>query len=61
MTRERLSVQMRPDHVTDSSKLGVTIVVIAIESYDVVIRGAVLYPMGVQMDYWTEIAVYQPG
>jgi hypothetical protein len=52
---------MRPDHVTDSSKLGVTIVVIAIESYDVVIRGAVLYPMGVQMDYWTEIAVYQPG
>jgi hypothetical protein len=27
MTRERLSVQMRPDHATDSFRLGVTIVV----------------------------------
>jgi hypothetical protein len=35
MTRERLSVQMRPDHATDSSRLGVTVVVITAESYDV--------------------------
>ncbi|CAK9271192.1 unnamed protein product [Sphagnum jensenii] len=61
MTRERLSVQMKPDHVTDSSKLGVTTVVIAAESYDVLVGGAVLYPMGFQMDYWTETATYRPG
>jgi hypothetical protein len=46
MTRERLSMQMRPNHVIDNSKLGVTTVVIAAESYDVLIRGVVLYPMG---------------
>jgi len=61
MTRERLSVQMKPDHVTDSSRLGVTVVVTAAESYDVLIGGAVLYPMGFQMDYWTETTTYQPG
>jgi hypothetical protein len=51
MTRERLSVQMKPDHVTDSSRLGVTAVVTTTESYDVLVGGVVLYPMGFQMDY----------
>ncbi len=45
MTCERLSVQMRPDHAIDSFRLGVTVVTVA-ESYDVLIRGVVLYPMG---------------
>ncbi|OAE22418.1 hypothetical protein AXG93_2381s1140 [Marchantia polymorpha subsp. ruderalis] len=31
------------------------------ESYDVLVGGAVLYPMGFWMDYWTEIAAYRPG
>jgi hypothetical protein len=61
MTRERLSVQMKPDHVTNSSRLGVTTIVIAIESYDVLVGGVVLYPMGFQMDYWIEIVTYRPG
>ncbi len=51
MTHERLSVQMKPDHVTDSSRLGVTTVVTVAESYDVLGGGVVLYPMGFQMDY----------
>jgi hypothetical protein len=51
MTCERLSMQMKPDHVTDSSRLGVTAVVTTIESYDVLVGGVVLYPMGFQMDY----------
>jgi len=46
MTRERLSVQMKPDHVTDSFRLGVTVVVTTIELYDVPVGGVVLYPMG---------------
>jgi hypothetical protein len=46
MTRERLSVQMKPDHVTDSSRLGVTVVVIVAKSYDELVGGAVLYLMG---------------
>ncbi len=61
MTRERLSVQMKPDHATNSSRLGIIVVVIVVESYDVLIRGVVLYPMGFQMDYWTETATYRLG
>jgi len=51
MTSERLLMQMKPDHVTDSSKLGVTNVVTTAKSYDVLVGGVVLYPMGFQMDY----------
>jgi hypothetical protein len=36
---------MRRDHATDSSRLGVITVVIVAESYDVLVGGAVLYPM----------------
>jgi hypothetical protein len=52
---------MRLDHATDNSRLGVTVVVTAIKSYDVLVGGAVLYPMGFQMDYWTETTAYQRG
>jgi hypothetical protein len=55
MTRERLSMQMRLNHVTNSSRLGVTIIT---ESYDVLVGGVVLYLMGFQMDYWTKITAY---
>jgi hypothetical protein len=58
MTRERLSMQMRPDHATDSSRLGVIVVVTVVESYDVLIGGVMLYSMGFQMDYWTETMAY---
>jgi hypothetical protein len=58
MTRERLSVQMRPDHATDSFRLGVTDVVTTAESYDVLVGGVVMYPMGFQMDYWMETMAY---
>jgi hypothetical protein len=37
MTRERLSVQMKPNHATDSSRLGVTAIVTTTESYDVLV------------------------
>jgi len=58
MTRERLSMQMRPNHAIDSSKLGVTAVITTAKSYDVLVGGAVLYPMGFQMDYWTKTMAY---
>jgi hypothetical protein len=49
---------MKLDHVTDSSKLGVTVIVTGAESYDVLVGGVVLYPMGFKMDYWTETTAY---
>jgi hypothetical protein len=51
MTRERLLVQMKLDHATDSFRLGVTIVVTIAELYDVLVGGVMLYLMGFHMDY----------
>jgi hypothetical protein len=61
MTREKLSVHMRLDHATNSSRLGVTTVVTTVKLYDILVEGAMLYPMGFQMDYWTETTAYRPG
>jgi hypothetical protein len=61
MTRERLSVQMKLDHAIDSSRLGMIVVVTVVESYDVLVGGVVLYPMGFQMDCWMETTTYRPS
>jgi hypothetical protein len=61
MTHERLSVQMKPDHAINKSRLGVIVVITIAESYDVLAKGAVLYLMGFQMDYWTETMAYRPA
>ncbi len=53
----KLLVQMRSDHATNSYRLKVIVITI-VESYDVLIRSVVLYPMGFQMDYWTETTAY---
>jgi hypothetical protein len=49
---------MRLDHATNSSRLGVTAIITAAESYDVLVGGVMLYLMGFQMDYWTETSTY---
>ncbi|PTQ39138.1 hypothetical protein MARPO_0047s0110 [Marchantia polymorpha] len=61
MTRECISMQLRHGHAQDSLQFGVRAVVTSAESYDVLVGGAVLYPMGFRMDYWTETAAYRPG
>ncbi len=30
-------------------------------SYDVLVRGVVLYPLGVTIDFWEETAYYHPS
>jgi len=52
---------MKPNHVTNSSRLGMIIVVTAVKSYDVRVRSVVLYMMGFQMDYWMETTAYRPS
>jgi len=61
MTHERLLVQLRSDHATNSFRLGVITIVTIAESYDVLIGGVVLYLMGFQMDYWMETVTYRLG
>ncbi len=52
---------MKLNHAINTFRLGVIVVVIATESYDVLVGGVVLYPMDFQMDYWTETTTYQPS
>ncbi len=47
--------------MTDSSRLGVIVIITIAKSYDVLIRSVVLYLMGFQMDYWTETMAYRLG
>jgi hypothetical protein len=54
-------MEMRPNHATNNSRLGVTAVVTAAESYDVLVGGAMLYPMGFHMDYKMEATAYRPS
>jgi hypothetical protein len=61
LTWERLSVEVMPGHATNNSNVRVTAVATQAQSYDVLVGGAVLYPMGFQMDYWSETASFRPG
>lgn len=51
MIKESIAVHLRHDHSHDISQVGVCAVVTLAESYDVLVDGDVLYPMGFQMDY----------
>ena len=52
---------MQLEHPTDSSAFRTKVVVIVVESYDVLVGCKVLYPMGFLLDYWTETVSYRPG
>jgi len=39
-------MQMRLDHVINSSRLGTIAVVVTVELYHILVGGVVLYPMG---------------
>ena len=61
ITRNDLTVQVQPKHTSDSSTMEVRAVLAGADSYDVLIGGAVLYPMGFDLDYWRERVSYRPG
>lgn len=61
MRRQRISVQLRHDYPRDSLQFEVRAVVASVESYDVLVGGAVLYPIGFRMNYWMETATYRLG
>ena len=61
LTAQPLVVRFKPDDVMDSSAIKVQAVVTKAESYDVLVGATILYPMGFQMDYWSETTSYRPG
>lgn len=61
MIKKSVSVQLRHDDARDRSEFRICALVTSQELYDVLVGGAVLYPMSFQMDYWTETSAYRPG
>jgi hypothetical protein len=37
------------------------VVVMQATLYDVLVGGAILYPLGITLDFWEDTAYYQPG
>lgn len=54
-------MKLRNDDARDRSQLEVRDVVTLATLYDVLVDGAVLYPMDFEMDYWTKTTAYRPG
>jgi hypothetical protein len=48
-------------HVPDFTIVHVKVMITHATSYDVLVAGAVLYPLGVTLDFWEEIAYYRLG
>ena len=61
LTRDPLRLKFLPGHQTDESRTSIQVVVIGVDSYDVLVGSAVLYPMGFVLDYWGERVSFQPG
>lgn len=52
ITRDDIMVQVQPMHTSERSTMEVQAVLAGVDSYDVLVGGAVLYLMGFDLDYW---------
>jgi hypothetical protein len=60
-THINILMQLNPNHPTNQLSIWVQTMVINVISYDVLIKGVVLYPTGFVLDFWEEIASYNLG
>jgi hypothetical protein len=61
ITKAKLSFKFNREDVEDAGFMKVKVIVMEAKSYDVLIKTTVLYPMGLNLDFWEEIASYRPG
>jgi hypothetical protein len=61
ITKGELALKLNQDDVEDASFMKVKAIVTEAKSYDVLVGSTILYPMGFTLDFWEEIASYQPG
>jgi hypothetical protein len=53
-------IQVNPIRPLDYTTIHAKGVVTQATSYDVLVRGAILYRLGVTLDFWEETPYYQP-
>jgi hypothetical protein len=61
ITKSELSLKLNQEDVEDTGFMKVKAIVTEAKSYDVLVGTTVLYPMGITLDFWEEIASYRPG
>jgi hypothetical protein len=54
-------IQVNPNKPTNYTTMQAWAVVTHVMSYDVLVEGLVLYPLGVTIDFWEETTYYHPG
>jgi hypothetical protein len=58
ITKHEVVIQVNPIRLADYTMVCVKIVVMKATSYDVLVRGAILYPLGVSLNFWEETSYY---
>jgi hypothetical protein len=58
ITKHEVVIQVNPIRPTNYTMIHVKAVVTQATSYDVLVEGAILYPLGITLDFWEETAYY---
>ncbi len=53
-------IQINPNKPTNYTTMQAQVVVTQATSYDVLVGGVVLHPLGIPIDFWEEITYYCP-
>jgi hypothetical protein len=61
ITKAELSHKLNQENKEDASFMKVKAIVTEAKLYDVLVGTMVLYPIGITLDFWEEIASYRPG
>jgi hypothetical protein len=61
LTTKEIVIQGNLNKPTNYTTMQAWAVVTHVTSYDVLVEGLVLYPLGITIDFWEETAYYHPG
>jgi hypothetical protein len=61
LIKQRIVIQVNPNKPTYYIIMRAQIVVTHVMSYDVLVGGVVLYPLGVTINFWEETTYYHPS
>jgi hypothetical protein len=61
LTKHEIVIQVNINKPTNYTIMWAQVVITHVRSYHVLVGGVVLYPLGVTIDFWEEIAYYHLG
>jgi hypothetical protein len=59
LTKQKIMIQVNLNKLTNFITVRAQVVVTHVMSYDVLVGGVLLYPLGVTIDFWEEILYYR--